>query len=159
MGRPWCGGGLRSSAWPPPVGHCSGQGVREHQGGNCKLATGPGIGYTGGWVRQALRNFLKAEEPTGDLPFPPSSCTSQAEPLTLQARGHPRGHLNPESAPESPFLKGGRCHFISGTVLQTLRYPHPGRERRRVVLELKTAGTRGRRAHSVGRGAAQAALV
>lgn len=112
---------------------------------------------------RALRTFLEAEDQTRDLPFPTSTCTAQAEPLTLQALGPPwppllgralpgetaqpgtfrpsRGHLNPESAPESPFLKGGRCHVISGTIFSRTAPPPNtclGRDSRTVVLELKT---------------------
>lgn len=65
-------------------------GIRGHKGeNNCKLTTWP---WNGGkeWngFDRALRNFLEAEDHTRDLPFPTSSCTSQAEPLTLQALGH-----------------------------------------------------------------------
>lgn len=63
------------------------------------------------------------------------------------------GHLNPESAPESPFLKGGRCLFSSGTVFS--RPPNT------CVLagtagwslgNCRQSGTCGRRTHDLGLG-------
>ena len=58
----------------------------------------------------------RAPNPPGTGPplaFPPWESAPPAD--GLGPPDHAKGHLNPESAPASPFSKGGRCHVISGT--------------------------------------------
>lgn len=68
---------------------CSRDGLGQVMGGNiCKLTTRP---WNGGREWNGLDGALRTSSSLGSsmrLPFPTSSCTSQAEPLTLQALGH-----------------------------------------------------------------------
>lgn len=138
MGRTVFVGGLRNSAQPrPQVWLQWGSDQRTNGENDCKLTTWPwnGVKEQNGLDR-ALRTFLEAEDQTlrlafsyflshitgrapnppgtgPPLAFPPWESAPQAD--GLGPLGHAKGHLNPESAPASPFLKGGRCHVISGT--------------------------------------------
>lgn len=94
------------------------------------------------------------------LPFPGVSSISQAPTLgapglpksSVGGHGHIRGHLNPETAPESPFLKGERCHFILGTIFSIPPNACILAGTGRLVWNQRQSGTEGPRTHELGSG-------